>query len=140
MTATGVTTNAPGNVLGETGDTEHVVVRYIYRLTDPFTITLRFLMKNQPPTEWDVSRELLAEALADYEPHGVGDVTFTRVALTPTVLMIHVENGHGDATVATTDAAAQEVIRQSLLLVPAGSEQVDVDGLIAACMSEADHG
>jgi hypothetical protein len=125
-----------GNIVGADGSTTFVAIRYLYNAADPWAITLRFLVEGQPPANWTFSRDLLRAALASNMTHGHGDVVLTRVH--PDTLVIELEAPDGDALVVTTVHAAKEVIRQSLLLVPAGTEKerVDVDGEYAALLAE----
>jgi hypothetical protein len=137
---TAVTTHAPGNLMGVEGDLSQLVVRYIYSTANPYSIVIRILFAtgDLPPAEVEVSRDLIRDAMADYSPHGEGDVTVTRMH--PDTFIIHAESHGNCASIATTAHAAQEIVLKAFLLVPEGDEQVDVDGAIDQLLGEATNG
>lgn len=121
------------SIIGPDGAVQPIALRYIYNVTDPCAVTLRFLLEGNPGAVcWKVARDNLAAAVMhDGLRVGVGDVVLARFG---SALVIHLESHEGVATVATPVEAAWSFVRLSSALVPLGGERVDVDAVIAACL------
>lgn len=113
-------------------------IEFTYDLLHPLALTMTFHTATGS-VPWTVGRDLVASCLFDYEVHGDGDVTLTRIQRDPVELVIHLESPDGSALVVTTDTALRELIEASYALMPPGSEidEVDVDEFLAECLGEA---
>lgn len=100
-----------------------------YDQNDPFAVSLR-LVHGRQDVRWTFARDLLAGGL--YEPTGEGDVHVWPCLSRDgsSVVMIELSSPDGELLVEASSRQVSAFIDEVEQVVPAGTEQVDVDALI----------
>lgn len=100
-----------------------------YDQSDPFAVSLRLVHGTQD-VRWTFARELLAGGL--YEPTGEGDVHVWPCLSRDgsSVVMIELTSPDGELLVEASARLVSSFLDEVQQIVPAGTEQVDVDALI----------
>jgi len=110
-----------------------VFSRWSYVARDPYAVSLSFRAEQGVWIEWVFSRDLLMLGLT--EPAGLGDVRVRPdLSLEDEVFVLELESPDGYAVVEMRREDVESFLDATDRVVPVGaeSEQVDVDGVIAA--------
>jgi hypothetical protein len=109
-------------------ETDHMLVaEFVFDPADACAVTL-VLQTPSGPVTWTFARDLLVEG--QYEPAGDGDVHVWPClsACGEAVVIVELCSPTGEALLQFPTRAVQDFVYASLDAVPAGAEEVDVDG------------
>jgi hypothetical protein len=104
-----------------------LVAEFVYDPEDACAVTM-VLQTVSGPVHWTFARELLMDG--QYEPVGDGDVHVWPClsACGEAVVIVELCSPLGDTLLQFPSRSVQEFVYSALEAVPAGAEQVDVDG------------
>lgn len=104
-----------------------LVAEFVYDAADPCAVTMS-VQTPSGPVHWTFARELLVDG--QYEPTGDGDVHVWPClsACGEAVVIVELNSPAGETLLQFPTRAVQDFAYASLEAVPAGAEQVDVDG------------
>lgn len=125
-----------GKLPHDDGSETEIQLTWAWTSADPLVVSITFHVEPQD-VRWEISRELLDEALRDYQTHGDGDVSLVRTWPDRLVIMLDTPSD-GSAVIDTTDRAAQNLVKRSKLKVPIGQEydETDLDDLVSRIFAE----
>jgi hypothetical protein len=106
-----------------------------YDLADPYAVHATFRTGQGDGVSWVFARELLT--LGVHRPAGDGDVRVWPASATADVLFLHLRAPSGEALFELSRATLSAFLRETEVLVPAGSEAaaLDLDDELAALLS-----
>lgn len=109
---------------------------------DPLVWVLWVKVGATEPVRWEFARDLLIDAAATSAIHGYMDIKVLRLPNpkgdTLSFFLYASQPGDVDCLVHTTAAPIMDLLGQSLALVPAGSELVDVDAAVTRILAAED--
>ncbi len=119
---------------GEGGFSPYLPIRWTYRTSDPFAISMIFTGEEGDLTEWHIARDLIATGVVSDKPYGVGDVVTWRVDDT---LFITLHNDEGKAELIMPRRKVMKFLKEIYDAVPEGFElnHVNIDEAIESLLA-----
>lgn len=103
-----------------------VVTRWVYRMDDPFAVTLAIQTRGDRCVEWVLARELLVSGLQ--APTGLGDVRVRPAQMDEwDVTLIEIRSPDGQAILELDRDLLTQFVEATIEAVPLGSETAVVD-------------
>lgn len=124
----------PLQYVGATGETFTIDAEFRYHPNDPYAVSAILRTAGQEVT-WTFARDLLGEGR--YEPTGEGDVhVWPCLSSSGTaVVVVELTSPDGGILVQADSRLIDDFVRATLDVVPAGSEAVDLDGVLATLLA-----
>jgi hypothetical protein len=136
MPASTVTTDLVVDLVVAEGPPLPVTAQFCYSRTDPYAVSLRFLVDGDQWVTWTFARELLEQGIT--EAVGDGDVQIWPGERDDVrCVFLHTRSPHGAATFVLSLTATVEFLLTTLAVVPSGTESdvLDLDAELAAFLA-----
>lgn len=113
---------------------------YLYSVDKPYSVSLQFEVAEDVTVTWEFARDLLMEALANYQVVGDGDVQISHACIggDDDLIYFHLTSPDGEARISASDVPARTWATRSYLMVGKGMESMSdqVDAAIAQILLE----
>ena len=128
-----ITADVPLNLLIPDSTPMRVPVTFSYCQQDSYAVTLDFFHVGHPEyVRWIFARDLLANGLIDF-----ADGCDVRIKREGSIVLIELSSPEGRALLEADHDMLSAFLKRTYVMVPAGTECFDADGVIAWMLDES---